>query len=251
MKRIRTEKTIKTIKTGIWVTAAFAMSILWPLIIAMTAFFLTGCGSSGKNSKNAGELVITYQITDEEPSEEAVADTVDKVSKRLETYDKDALVELGDENTLKVTLHTKGVSKELLQGLTMSGNVELVVEEEYEKFKNQKDYTASITTEQIETAEAKTVENGDTKVYGIELKLDEEGTELFAELTKERIGETIYILYDGKVLLSPKVRAPITDGTVMISGGFANASDAENVASCIRSGSLPLTLKLKKFEAQD
>ena len=53
----------------------------------------------------------------------------------------------------------------------------------------------------------------------------------------------IYIVYDGKVISNPGVTEAITNGEAQISGGFKTYDEAEELASYIRIGALPVELK--------
>ena len=68
---------------------------------------------------------------------------------------------------------------------------------------------------------------------------------MFANATAEAYPskKKIYIVYDGKVLSAPNVQAEITDGKAVISGSFDTYESAEELASMIRIGALPVELK--------
>ena len=53
----------------------------------------------------------------------------------------------------------------------------------------------------------------------------------------------IYIVYDGKVISSPAVQSEISNGEAVISGSFKTYDSAEELASMIRIGALPVELK--------
>ena len=81
--------------------------------------------------------------------------------------------------------------------------------------------------------------------YVINLKLNKSGTELFKDMTTKYVGQILYILLDGEVLLAPKVNEPIAGGSCTISG-MANAEEAAKIAAQIESGALPLVLTQQK-----
>ncbi|MCR5586319.1 MAG: protein translocase subunit SecD [Lachnospiraceae bacterium] len=82
--------------------------------------------------------------------------------------------------------------------------------------------------------------------YVVSLEFDEEGTEKFAAASKEAYQNNraaISIIYDHEVLSSPNVQSEITDGKCQISGNFNTVQEAEELASGIRIGALPVELK--------
>ena len=63
----------------------------------------------------------------------------------------------------------------------------------------------------------------------------------FAKATKANIGKPIYIIYDNQVISAPNVQEAITKGECTIDG-MESYEAAENLASSIRIGSLPVKL---------
>ena len=83
--------------------------------------------------------------------------------------------------------------------------------------------------------------------YVINFKLNKNGTELFRDMTTRYVGQVLYILLDGEVLLAPKVNEPITNGEGSISG-MESREAAEKIAAQIQSGALPLVLTQQKVD---
>ncbi|MDD4563158.1 MAG: protein translocase subunit SecD, partial [Syntrophomonadaceae bacterium] len=75
------------------------------------------------------------------------------------------------------------------------------------------------------------------------IDFDKEGSRLFAEATAANVGKPIKIVIDGKVISAPTVQEPITDGSARITGGFT-AKEAQDLAVLLRSGALPVSLKV-------
>lgn len=86
-------------------------------------------------------------------------------------------------------------------------------------------------------------ENGKADV---ELKLNTAGAKKFSDATGKFVGQAISIYLDEKLYSSPNVQNQITDGNARITmGDSSNATEeAKNLASVIRSGSLPVKLKI-------
>jgi preprotein translocase subunit SecD len=59
-----------------------------------------------------------------------------------------------------------------------------------------------------------------TNLYVVRLVFDEEGTKLLTEITERNLGKSIGIFVEGKPITTPMVQEAITDGEVIITGGF-------------------------------
>jgi protein-export membrane protein SecD len=77
----------------------------------------------------------------------------------------------------------------------------------------------------------------------ISILFDEEGTKLFAELTKKDLEKTIAILLDGEIISAPTVQSEITNGEAVITGKFT-LQEAKKLAQNLNTGALPLPLTL-------
>jgi len=77
----------------------------------------------------------------------------------------------------------------------------------------------------------------------VALEFDDYAAALFAEATRNYMGNVIYILMDDEILSSPVVGTVITDGSCVIEGNFTPQS-AEELAALIRAGSLPFSLEV-------
>lgn len=138
---------------------------------------------------------------------------------------------------------------EVLKSLGKEGSLDFVAEDDMKlDKKGNPQYTKTVCTgKHIKKAEAGTQQNEVTKnkEYVVELSFNAKGTKLFADATKAAYPtkKKIYIVYDGKVLSAPNVQAEITDGKAVISGSFDTYDKAEELASMIRIGALPVELK--------
>ncbi|EHL14538.1 protein translocase subunit SecDF [Peptoanaerobacter stomatis] len=77
--------------------------------------------------------------------------------------------------------------------------------------------------------------------YVVTLQFNDEGTNLFAEATKQAAPTKapIYIMLDEQIISAPNVQSEILGGSAEISGNF-NAKSATELASLIRAGALPV-----------
>jgi protein-export membrane protein SecD len=77
----------------------------------------------------------------------------------------------------------------------------------------------------------------------INLQFDEEGTKLFADLTKKNLGKKIAIFLDGELQIAPTVQVEITNGEAVITGNYT-IKEARDVADRLNQGALPVPLTL-------
>jgi len=77
----------------------------------------------------------------------------------------------------------------------------------------------------------------------ISLEFDEEGTKLFAEVTKRNVGKPLAIVLDGQIKTAPNVQTEITDGKAVINGSFS-IDEANKLQRMINEGALPIPLTL-------
>ncbi|MBS0482487.1 MAG: protein translocase subunit SecD [Proteobacteria bacterium] len=77
----------------------------------------------------------------------------------------------------------------------------------------------------------------------VSITFDQQGGAKFAKLTTENVKKPFAIILDGKVLSAPVIEEPIIGGTARISGSFT-AESANQLAIALRSGALPVDLKV-------
>lgn len=210
--------------------------------IALCTFItLVGVGKGHKGSaKNirlgldlAGGVSITYQTVEENPSQEAMADTLYRMQKRAEHYSTEAQVYKEGDNRITIDIPGAKDANEILQELGRAGAIE---------FQTESGETV-IGGADIETAQATVQQNSaGINEHVVKLVLNGRGTKKFAKATEENLQRQIAIIYDGEVISAPRVEAVITDGQAVING-MENMEEAENLASTIRIGALPLELK--------
>jgi protein-export membrane protein SecD len=75
------------------------------------------------------------------------------------------------------------------------------------------------------------------------LTFNDDGKELFAQLTTDHVGEPIAIFLDGTLRSSPVVQEPIKDGSAQISGNFT-VPEAKQLVKDLNLGALPVPIEL-------
>lgn len=79
--------------------------------------------------------------------------------------------------------------------------------------------------------------------YQIAFELKPDGAEIFAEFTKNNVGNILAIVLDKKIISAPMINDAIIDGKGVISGKFT-IETANALAVQLRYGSLPIPLKI-------
>lgn len=77
----------------------------------------------------------------------------------------------------------------------------------------------------------------------IQLEFNDEGAEIFRELTAQHVGEPIAIFLDETLLTSPIVQQEITGGTAVITGTFT-VEGANQMVRLLNAGALPIDVEL-------
>ncbi len=83
----------------------------------------------------------------------------------------------------------------------------------------------------------------DTNEPAVSITFDSEGGQKFARMTQQYTGELFAIILDGQIISAPRINEPILGGSSIISGSFTVES-ANQLAISLRSGALPVDLKI-------
>ena len=100
---------------------------------------------------------------------------------------------------------------------------------------------SGLSGKQLKRAEVS--QNSQTGQVQVALNFDDEGTQLFADLTQRNIDKPIAIFLDGEAISIPTVNEPILTGSAVISGSFS-LPDARLLAQRLNSGALPVPVEL-------
>jgi preprotein translocase subunit SecD len=94
---------------------------------------------------------------------------------------------------------------------------------------------------------AEVVTDPQTGAAMVSLKFNDEGTQLFAEITKRNLKQPVAIFLDGELLSDPTVQVEITNGEAVISG-VGTIKDAQLLAQRLNAGALPIPVELVSRE---
>lgn len=188
-----------------------------------------------------GGLSVTYEIQEDDYSDKDLEDTKYKIEQRVEAYTNEySVYEDGDK---KITAEIPGVTNadEILNALNIEGKLEFLDPDNHTKWSKGQEYEAALTGDDIKNATAGIdSDNGNDNV--VQLAFTDEGAQKFADVTAANVGNIVYIIYDNKVVSAPTVQSAITGGSAEINK-IGSYEEAEQLATTIRIGALPLTLK--------
>jgi protein-export membrane protein SecD len=77
----------------------------------------------------------------------------------------------------------------------------------------------------------------------VSISFNEEGAQLFEDITRENVGEQLAIFLDGEVISSPSINEVITGGDAVISGNFTPET-ARDLVQNLNFGALPVPITL-------
>lgn len=77
----------------------------------------------------------------------------------------------------------------------------------------------------------------------VQIQFNDEGAQLFEDITRTHVGEQLAIFLDGEILSDPRINEPISGGSAIISGGF-DPEEAKALAQNLNFGALPVPIEL-------
>jgi len=77
----------------------------------------------------------------------------------------------------------------------------------------------------------------------VSIKFNDEGAELFEQITRDNVGEQLAIFLDGAIVSAPRINEAISGGDAIISGGF-DPEEARDLAQNLNFGALPVAIEL-------
>lgn len=84
----------------------------------------------------------------------------------------------------------------------------------------------------------------------VAITFNTEGAALFADITRDHVGESLAIFLDGQLLSAPRINETIVGGTAIISGNF-NPDEARALAQNLSFGALPVPIELASTQTID
>lgn len=177
-----------------------------------------------------GGVSILLEATSQSSDENAVDRTMVVLEERINNLGvSETVIAKEGNNRIRVEIPGQYDSNEMVEMLSKAG--ELVFEAE--------DGTVVITGSDVKDA---SVMMDSLNQPVVSLQLNDSGKQKFADATEKYIGKIISIKMDDEVVSAPVVQAHITNGEASVTG-MSSYEEAEKLASIIKSGALPVTLK--------
>lgn len=225
--------------------------IILAMLVGFTLIAIFGVDSNGSGSAKdinlgldlAGGVSITYEVQEDNPSTQDMDDTIYKLEKRVEGKSTESQVYQAGNNRITVEIPGVTDANSILEELGTPGSLEFVDATNYTAWSNGEDYTTLLTGSDVESAQAYTdTSSSSSTSYGVQLTFTDDGAKKFEEATSNNVGNIIYIIYDGQVVSAPRVQTTISGGTASITN-MESFESADTLATFVRIGSIPLTLK--------
>jgi len=99
----------------------------------------------------------------------------------------------------------------------------------------------ALSGKQLDRSEV--VSDPQTGSVQVALNFDDEGKDLFADITSRNVGKQVAIFLDGNVISAPVVQTAIMDGRAVITGSF-NVKEAQLLSQRLNAGALPVPISL-------
>ncbi|WP_317310315.1 protein translocase subunit SecD [Clostridium thermobutyricum] len=178
-----------------------------------------------------GGVSVLLEITQPNVSHEDLEKTKDLIQLRVNKLGvAETVVTTEGSNRIRVDIPGKYDSEGIVKTLSQTGDLTFVGP----------DGKVILTGKDVEKASA--VIDQQTNQPVVSLKFTSEGTQKFAEATKEFIGQKIAIKMDNETLTDPTVQSQIDNGEAVITGS-GSIQAAQNLAGLINSGALPVPIK--------
>lgn len=222
-------------------SSIFIFIIILVLIIFFSVWGFVGFEMFGRHFKNfdqsikkgldlQGGVSVLQEITDENVTKETLQRTRELLALRVNKFGlSEPIVTVEGDKRIRIDLAGAFDSDDIVKTLTSTGQL------------NFKDEQGNILLTGNDVKNATAVLTNEGKAI-IQLKFTPEGTQKFAEATKNNLNKIIEISMDDQVLTRPVVNTEITEGEAVIEGS-RSFEEANKVASIIQSGALPVTLK--------
>jgi preprotein translocase subunit SecD len=91
--------------------------------------------------------------------------------------------------------------------------------------------------------EAQLIQSQQTYQWQVSLQFNDQGSQIFEELTRENVGQPLAIYLDGAPISTPVVQETISGGKAQITGNFT-LSEAKELVQRLNAGALPVPIKL-------
>jgi len=149
------------------------------------------------------------------------------------------IVELAGVDNPEQALSLIGTTAELeflLQDATPSAEATISAQAFFDQFK-----PTGISGKQLKRSTVQFDQQTGAPIIGLEF--NDEGRQLFAEVTKNNVNSVLGIFMDGFPLMLPTISTPILDGQAVITGQFT-VDEAKDLSIQLNAGALPVPIQV-------
>lgn len=143
--------------------------------------------------------------------------------------------ERSSDETENILADQKDIQEKLAQGLSITSD------EEKQLFEDPYFKPTLLTGRFLKGAQL--VSDQQTYQWQVTLQFDDQGSEVFEDLTKKNVGKRLAIYLDGAPISAPVVQEVISGGKAQITGNFTLA-EAKELVQRLNAGALPVPIKL-------
>lgn len=192
------------------------------------------------NKGMSGEYRIIAELAGVKDVEEAIkmigeTPILEFKEQNLEAFNNAIEAESENIEIEDITLETDGEAEVVVDEESASEPEEIEISEE-EMWKN-----TELTGKYLKRAVLQFNPNDGSPE--VSLQFNDEGSDLFAEITDRNVGQPVAIVLDGYIISAPNVNEKITGGQAVISGQF-NVEEAKELVKRLNSGALPVPISL-------
>jgi preprotein translocase subunit SecD len=183
-----------------------------------------------------GGVYVEEEIQDQKLESDTINRTIEQIKSRVDQYGVvDPTIQQEGERRIRIEIPGVSNAQEAIDFIGKQG---------YLKFQGpNKDEV--LNGKDVKNAFVSFDENNEPQ---ISLELNESGKTKFADATKKYINQKISIYMDEEMLADPVVESEITDGNAVIQH-LKSLDEAKKIANLIKSGALPVTLKVLTYRS--
>lgn len=227
-------------KTKVKSTALFLVSILIIAFLAYSGVYGLTLGNyrirpfsetikRGLDLK--GGISLVMEIQEDNIKREDMERTLELLSMRVNKLGvSETTIQQEGAKRIRIDIPDKFDTKEVIDTVGKTGKLRFIGPDKSE----------ILTGSDVKDATTQIDQQTGAPIVGLEL--NDAGTKKFAEATEKFLNQQIAIYMDEDMISNPTVQAVISDGKAVITGS-KDLAEAKRIASIIKSGALPLTVK--------
>ncbi|MEK7642527.1 MAG: protein translocase subunit SecD [Patescibacteria group bacterium] len=235
-------------KYRFWTILIIAAS-LWAIFVLKDSSFKLGLDLSGGTHLVYRADTLDVESNQIEDAMQSLRDTIERrvnlfgVAEPIVQVEKGGI--LGDSEERRLIVELPGIT-DIEEAVKKIGETPILefklLDKKTETFKQ-----TNLSGRHLERAEIRFDSGSTSGKPIIGLNFNDEGDKLFAQITRENVGEVLGIFLDGTLIEAPFIREEITGGEAVITGDFT-IDEAKRVVRDLNYGALPMPINLISSE---